>query len=88
MSNKKVIIGVAAGVAFLTAAGILLYNRKKSRKDRFINEAEHLAENFKSKLNNLQRKAQRELKNTAHTGEDLANVAVERVNQWLNKANL
>lgn len=88
MTNKKVIVGVAAGVALLTAAGILLYNRKKSKKDRFINEAENLAENFKSKLNNLQRKAQKELKNTANTGEDLANVAVERVTQWLNKANL
>lgn len=88
MSNKKVIVGVAAGVALLTAAGILLYNRKKSKKDRLINEAEHLAENFKSKLNSLQRKAQKELKNTANTGEDLANVAVERVNQWLSKANL
>ncbi|MFY0481005.1 LPXTG cell wall anchor domain-containing protein [Flavobacterium sp. PLA-1-15] len=85
MSNKKVIVGVAAGVALLTAAGILLYNRKKSKKDRFIDEAEHLAENFKSKLNSLQRKAQKEFKNTANTGEDLANVAVERVNQWLGK---
>lgn len=85
MSNKKVIVGVAAGVTLLTAAGILLYNRKKSKKDRFIDEAEHLAENFKSKLNSLQRKAQKELKNTANTGEDLANVAVERVNQWLGK---
>lgn len=63
MSNKKVIVGVAAGVALLTAAGILLYNKKKSKKDRFIDEAEHLAESFKSKLNSLQRKAQKEFKN-------------------------
>ena len=86
MSNKKLIIGVAAGVALLTAAGILLYKKKKTKKEKFIDEAEHLAENFKSKLNNLQRKAQKEFKNASNTGEDLTNVAKERVNEWLTKA--
>jgi len=87
MSNKKLIIGVAAGVAFLTAAGILLYNNKKSKKDRFIDEAENLAENFKSKLHNLQRKAQKEYKNASSTGEDITNIAKERVSEWLSKAS-
>ena len=86
MSNKKLIIGVATGVAFLTVAGILLYKKKKSKKDKFIDEAEHLAENFKSKLNNLQRRAQKEFKNASSAGEELTNVAKERVNDWLSKA--
>lgn len=86
MSNKNLIIGVAAGVAFLTAAGILLYKKKKSRKECLIDEAENIAENFKSKLHQLQRKAQKEFKNASHTGEDLTNVAKERVNEWLSKA--
>ncbi|MDR6968408.1 gas vesicle protein [Flavobacterium arsenatis] len=86
MSNKKLIIGVASGVALLTAVGILLYKKKKTKKERFIDEAEHLAENFKSKLNNLQRKAQKEFKNVSSSGEELTNVAKERVNDWLSKA--
>lgn len=86
MSNKKLIIGVAAGVAFLTAAGILLYKKKKTKKERFMDEAEALSENFKSKLNHLQRKAQKEFKNVSSTGEDLTNVAKERVTDWLSKA--
>lgn len=61
MSNKKLIIGVAAGVALLTAAGIVLYKKKKSKKECFIDEAENIAANFKSKLNQLQRKAQKRI---------------------------
>lgn len=85
MSNKKIIIGVAAGVAAITAIGILLY-KNRSKKAKYIDAAEDVADQFRNKLNSLQRKAKKEYKNIVEDGEDFANRAKDRANQWVNKA--
>jgi len=82
MYNKKAIIGVAVGLAALAAVGILLTNKNKSKKDKLINQAEDLADNFKSKLHNLQRRAQKEFKSALETGEEFTNAAKDRANEW------
>ncbi|AWA30852.1 hypothetical protein HYN48_12615 [Flavobacterium magnum] len=87
MYNKKVIIGVAAGVAVLALAGILLAKKKKSKKQKLIDKADGLADNFKSKLHNLQRKAQKEIKHAADRGEEFTNVARDRAADWIGKVS-
>lgn len=85
MRNRGIIIGVAVGVAALTAAGVLMarHNRKSGSHDG----ESQLADTFKSKLHNLQRKAKKEFKNAAGESGDIANMAKERANQWVNKTS-
>jgi gas vesicle protein len=87
MYNKKVIIGVAAGVAVLAIAGLLLVKRNKSKKQKMMDRADGLADTFKSKLHNLQRKAQKEIKHAADRGEEFTNVARDRAADWIGKVN-
>ncbi len=87
MYNKKVIIGVAAGVAVLAIAGLLLAKKNKSKKQKMIDKADHLADSFKSKLHNLQRKAQKEMRQVADKGETFTNVARDRAADWIGKVN-
>lgn len=84
MRNRGIIIGVAVGVAALTAAGVLMARRNKRS---FTSEGEsELADTFKSKLHSLQRKAKKEFKNMGD-GSDIANIAKDRANQWVSKTN-
>lgn len=85
MSNKKLIIGIAAGAAALAAVGILI-SRNRSRRMEFEAQAEEAKANFKSKLNELQRKAKKEYKNSAEETRDTINSAKERANDWVNKS--
>ena len=85
MKNKQIIIGIAAGAAALAIAGVML-SRRRSASRGMMSEAENLADNFRGKLNSLQRKARKEFKNAADSGEEAANVAKERANQWVNQA--
>lgn len=87
MKDKKVIAGIALGVAALAVAGILLYNKKKSKKAKLKAAAGDLADKFSGKLSNLQRKAQKEYKQIMDEGEDFANRAKDRASEWVNKAS-
>jgi predicted small secreted protein len=86
MNNKKIIIGVAAGVAALTAVGILLAYKNRSKKAKLKETVEDAADRYRGKLGNLQRKAKKEYKHILEDGEDFANRAKERATQWANKA--
>jgi gas vesicle protein len=85
MSNKRVILGVAAGVAILAVAGLIVAKKKKSGK--FSAQAEEAKDNFKKKLNELQRKAKKEYKNSSSDTQDAINSAKDRANEWVNRAN-
>lgn len=85
MKNRGLIIGVAVGVAALTAAGILM---SKRRSHSAMDDGEQqLSDTFKHKLNSLQRKAKKELKMASADGNDIANMAKERANQWVSKSS-
>lgn len=86
MSNKKLILGVAAGVAALAVVSLLVAKKKKSKRAQLSGAAQDAKDNFKSKLNELQRKAKREFNNTLEDGEKLANKPKDRANEWVNKA--
>lgn len=83
--NKKLIIGIATGVAVAAAVGILIAKKKKSKKQGFLDKADDLSNNFRSKLNNLQKKAQKEFRQVVENGEEYANIAKDRANQLAKK---
>jgi len=85
MSNKKLILGVAAGVAALAVVGILIA-KKKSKKNQLSGRAEEAKDNFKAKLQELQKKAKKEFNSTLEDGENLVNKAKDRANEWVSKA--
>jgi len=84
MSNKKLILGVAAGVAALAVVGVLVA-KKKSKKNKLSAKAEEAKDNFRSKLQDLKKKATREFNSTLEDGENLANKAKDRANEWVSK---
>ncbi|KAF2518448.1 hypothetical protein E0W68_08970 [Flavobacterium salilacus subsp. salilacus] len=86
MSNTKRIIGIAAGVAALTTAGILIY-RRNAKKTAFRAQVEEAKDAMKGKLNSLQRKAEKEIKNTTEETKTAVNTAKERANEWTKAAN-
>ena len=85
MTNKKLILTVAAGVAAISLLGLAI--KKKSKKKKFKKNTEEAKSNFKSKLHELQRKAQREYQNSGNETRDAVNAAKERANQWVNRVN-
>lgn len=85
MSNKKLILGVAAGVAALAVVGVLIA-KKKSRKNQLSSKASEAKDNFRSKLQELKKKATKEFNSTLENSENLANKAKDRANEWVSKA--
>jgi len=86
MQNKKVVLGVAAGVAVLAVAGLLVAKKRKSKKN-YEAQVEEAKQNFKRKLDKLHTKAARHYKSAQGETLDAVNEAKERANQWVNKAN-
>jgi len=84
MRNKKTIVGIALGAAVLAGAAVIIA-RKRSKK-RYEAQVDEARENFKGKLSQLQRKAQKEYKNAASDVTDVVNSAKDRANEWVNKA--
>ncbi len=84
MSNKKLILGVAAGVAALAVVGVLIA-KKKSKKNQLSSKATEAKDNFRSKLQELKKKATKEFNNTLQDSENLANKAKDRANEWVSK---
>lgn len=86
MQNKRVILGVAAGVAILAVGGLLVAKRKKSKKS-YEAKVEEAKQNFKRKLDKLHSKAEKHYKSAQSETLDAVNEAKERASQWANKAN-
>lgn len=86
MQNKRVILGVAAGVAVLAVAGLLVAKKRKSRKG-YEAQVEEAKQTFKRKLDKLHTKAERHYKSAQGETLDAVNEAKERANQWVNRAN-
>jgi len=84
MSNKKLILGVAAGVAALAVVGVLIA-KKKSKKNQLSSKAAEAKDNFRSKLQELKKKATKEFNSTLQDSENLANKAKDRANEWVSK---
>ena len=84
MPNKKLILSIAAGAAVLAGAAVIVA-RKRSQK-KYKAQVEEAKENFKGKLNELQRKAQKEFKNASSDAKGAVNSAKERATEWANKA--
>ncbi|HEU0136448.1 MAG TPA: hypothetical protein VFQ50_04090 [Flavobacterium sp.] len=85
--NKQTIIGIAAGAAALVIAGFIYARRTRGTQLINDDEGSPLRDNFKGKLNNLQRKAQKEYRNAIADGEDVTNLAKDKTSQWVNQAN-
>jgi len=86
MSNKKLILGVAAGIAALAVVGVLVA-KKKSKKNQLSSKASEAKDNFRSKLQDLKKKATKEFNNTLQDSENLANKAKDRANEWVSKVS-
>lgn len=78
-NRKKAAIGVAAGVLALAGAATLL-KRRSDKKKAYKETVEDSKQHMKGKLNELQRKAQKDLKNA----ETETNTAKEKANNWVN----
>jgi flavodoxin len=84
MKNKKLILGIAAGAALLAGAAVVIARRRARRSHEL--DIQDAKEHFKGKLNELQRKAQKEFKNAGGDVKDAVNTAKDRANEWVNKA--
>ena len=69
MANKKLIIGIAAAAAALAAVGLYVSKQRSSRR-RYEEQVEDAKEHFKGKLNEFQRKAQKQFKNSPEASRD------------------
>jgi gas vesicle protein len=84
MTNKKLVLGIAAGAAVLATAAVLIAKRRNNNIYRaHVDEAK---ENFKHKLHELKRKAEKEYKSAAGDAGELVNAAKERAQEWAGKA--
>ena len=82
MIDKRVLIGLAAGVAVLATVGLIVAKKKKSPKQKLIDKAEALNDTYRQKLSSLQKKAKREFRDAIGHGEEVT----ERVNDLVKKA--
>ena len=82
--NKKAVIGIAAGAAVLAGAAYYIMKRRANKSNGHT-DLDEVKQNFKSKLNELQRKAGKELKN-AGDAKEAVNSAKDRANDWVNNS--
>jgi len=70
MSNKKLIIGIAAGVAALAVVGIIL--KRKGYLDGVISKAEELGSDLADKYNTVKETAKKKFDEVVHKGGEIA----------------
>jgi len=70
MSNKKLIIGVAAGVAALAVTALIL--KRKGYLDGLSEKAEEFGERLKDKYASLKETAGKKFDEVVHKGEEIA----------------
>ena len=83
MPNKKLIIGIATGVALIAAAGLLIARRNKSAHNCLSDKAGDLTDAYRHKLSGLQKKARREFDDMVSHGEEVG----DRVNSLVKKVS-
>lgn len=83
--NKKTLLIAAASVAALALLGLAI--DKKSKKKKFEKATSQAKSNFRSKLNELQRKAKKEYQNSDSEVKNVVNAAKDRATEWVNRAN-
>lgn len=86
MNNRKLLPGIAVGVAAL-AVTAMLFSKEKSKKKAYKRQVANAKDNMSSKLNELHRKAEKEAhSSTADTSTpDAVNAAKKRANDWAEK---
>lgn len=70
MSNNKVILGVAAGVAALAVAGIIC--KRKGYFDNFSEKTGDLKNDLQDKFNNVKESARKKFDEVVNKGDDIA----------------
>lgn len=75
MSNKKLIIGIAAGVAALAVVGIIL--KRKGYLDGVISKAEELGSDLADKYNTVKESAKKKFDEVVQKGGEIASQATE-----------
>lgn len=75
MSNKKLILGIAAGVAAMAAVGIVL--KRKGYLEGVSEKADELGHDLKDRFNNVKESAKKRFNEVVQKGEDLASKAKE-----------
>jgi hypothetical protein len=70
MSNKKLIIGIAAGVAALAVIGIIA--KRKGYLDGVMDKAEELGSDIKDKFNTAKEAARKKYDEVMHKGGEIA----------------
>ncbi|AXG74735.1 hypothetical protein DVK85_11035 [Flavobacterium arcticum] len=70
MSNKKVVVGVAAGVAALAVVGLLL--KRKGHLDGLSEKVDDLSHDLKDRFKNVKESAKRKFDEVVKKGEDIA----------------
>ncbi|MCO6149370.1 hypothetical protein [Flavobacterium sp. NRK1] len=70
MSNKKVILGVAAGVAALAVVGIIL--KRRGHLDGIISKAEEFGSDIADKYSNIKESARKKFDEVVEKGGEIA----------------
>ncbi len=70
MSNKKMILGIAAGVAALAVVGIIL--KRRGHLDGIISKAEEFGSDIADKYSNIKETARRKFDEVVEKGGDIA----------------
>lgn len=85
MSNKKLILGVAAGVAALAVVGVIC--KRKGYFDGLSEKADEFGSNLKDKFNNLKDAAKKKYDEVAHEAQTAENTARKATNTGNTGAN-
>ncbi|KGO83598.1 MULTISPECIES: hypothetical protein [Flavobacterium] len=70
MSNKKLVLGIAAGVAALAVVGVIC--KRKGYLDGACEKAESLGKDLKDKYNNVKDSARKKFDEVVHKGGEIA----------------
>lgn len=70
MSNKKLVLGVAAGVAALAVVGVML--KRKGYLDGACEKAEELGKDLRDKYNNVKETARKKFDEVVQKGGEIA----------------
>lgn len=70
MSNKKLILGIAAGAAALAVVGIIL--KRKGYLDNLSERADEIGSSLKDKFGTIKESARKKFDDAVHKGEEIA----------------
>ena len=70
MSNTKVIVGIAAGVAALAVVGLIL--KRRGHLDGLTEKVDDLSRNLKDRFKSVKESARNKFDETVQKGEDIA----------------